>query len=76
MTTLWEQARQTGLLPRAAGAAGGGAAHRPVYPAAGRETAALNDPELRLDLGGVAKGDAADRVAALLYALGGWTASS
>lgn len=70
VTDLWEQARQTGRLPA-----------QQELREAGRhtdlsdlrlegETAALDDPELCLDLGGVAKGDAADRVAALLYSQG------
>ncbi len=70
VTALWEQARETGFLPSEEALREAGRHTSLSALRLDGSTAALDDPDTRLDLGGVAKGDAADRVAALLKARG------
>lgn len=72
LTTLWRQTRRSGRLPRPDKLA---AALEAVGPAtirldAGRKTVSLARPAMRLDLGGIGIGYAADRALAVLAARG------
>jgi len=72
LTTLWRQSRRSGHLPRpdklkrAMAAVGGDG----IMLDPDRRTAQLTKPGMRLDLGGIGMGYAADRVLATLEGLG------
>lgn len=72
LTTLWRQARRAGVMPRPDKVA---AARQAVGAAtlaldAERRAAALREPGMRLDLGGIGMGYAVDRALAALAARG------
>ncbi|MFM8735226.1 MAG: FAD:protein FMN transferase [Pirellulales bacterium] len=72
LTTLWRQARRSGRMPRAdkfAAARDAVGGDSLVLDLAAR-TASLRRPGMRLDLGGIGMGYAADRVMAVLAARG------
>jgi FAD:protein FMN transferase len=69
---LWRQARQDHRLPDAAAlqAAAAHCGYRKLRLDAGRQTVMLDEPGMQLDLGGIAKGYAADAALAVLAGLG------
>ncbi|MFM8702928.1 MAG: FAD:protein FMN transferase [Planctomycetia bacterium] len=68
LTSLWRQARRTGVLPtpekRAAAMAAVGPESLTLHP--DRQAVSLLKPGMRLDLGGIGMGDAIDRAIAIL----------
>jgi thiamine biosynthesis lipoprotein len=68
LTSLWRQARRTGVMPRperfAAARAAVGSDGLVLYPA--NQSVALGKPAMRLDLGGIGMGDAIDRAVTVL----------
>jgi FAD:protein FMN transferase len=69
---LWRRARRIGEMPEAGAlaAARGLVGHEKLHLDAGARTARLADAGMRLDLGGIGKGYAADEVQAVLRAHG------
>ncbi|HXG55878.1 MAG TPA: FAD:protein FMN transferase [Vicinamibacterales bacterium] len=68
LSVIWRQARRRGALPDGVGLAAARAlvGHAKLELDEGRRTAHLMQPGMQLDLGGIAKGFAADEVAAML----------
>lgn len=68
LSLLWREARRVGALPHSAGLAAARAlvGHAKLELDEGRRTARLLQPGMQLDLGGIAKGFAADEAAAVL----------
>ena len=69
---LWRQARHDRRLPDAATlrAAAARCGYRKLHLDAARQTVMLDEPGMRLDLGGIAKGYAADAALAVLASMG------
>lgn len=72
LSVLWRQARRQGTLPDGAGLAAARArvGHDKVALDERRRTVRLLQPDMQLDLGGIAKGFAADEAIATLLRLG------
>jgi thiamine biosynthesis lipoprotein len=69
---LWREARRTGRLPDAAALRGASArcGYRKLHLNAANRTVTLDDAGMQLDVGGIAKGYAADAALALLRKMG------
>jgi thiamine biosynthesis lipoprotein len=72
LTHLWREARRRGRAPEAAAVreAASRSGYRKLHLDAERRTATLDEPGMQLDVGGIAKGYAADEALAVLARLG------